>query len=112
MCGIAGFFNPNTDYTKERKKWNAILNGMNRVQKHRGPDGEGTYLSSCCGFAHVRLKIIDLLTGDQPMIRRQGDTEFAIVFNGEIYNMKELKEELLFGIWLLILFVFSGIGWA
>lgn len=95
MCGIAGFFNPNTDYTKERKKWNAILNGMNRVQKHRGPDGEGTYLSSCCGFAHVRLKIIDLLTGDQPMIRRQGDTEFAIVFNGEIYNMKELKEELL-----------------
>lgn len=95
MCGIAGFFNPNTDYTKERKKWNAILNGMNRVQKHRGPDGEGTYLSSCCGFAHVRLKIIDLLTGDQPMVRRQGDTEFAIVFNGEIYNMKELKEELL-----------------
>lgn len=95
MCGIAGFFNPNTDYTKERKKWNAILNGMNRVQKHRGPDGEGTYLSSCCGFAHVRLKIIDLLTGDQPMVRRQGDTEFAIVFNGEIYNMKELKEELI-----------------
>lgn len=95
MCGIAGFFNPNTDYTKERKKWNAILNGMNRVQKHRGPDGEGTYLSSCCGFAHVRLKIIDLFTGDQPMIRRQGDTEFAIVFNGEIYNMKELKEELI-----------------
>lgn len=95
MCGIAGFFNPNTDYTKERKKWNAILNSMNRIQKHRGPDGEGTYLSSNCGFAHVRLKIIDLLTGDQPMIRRQGDTEFAIVFNGEIYNMKELKEELL-----------------
>lgn len=95
MCGIAGFFNPNTDYTKERKKWNAILNSMNRIQKHRGPDGEGTYLSSNCGFAHVRLKIIDLFTGDQPMIRRQGDTEFAIVFNGEIYNMKELKEELL-----------------
>lgn len=95
MCGIAGFFNPNTDYTKERKKWNAILNSMNRIQKHRGPDGEGTYLSSNCGFAHVRLKIIDLFTGDQPMIRRQGDTEFAIVFNGEIYNMKELKEELI-----------------
>lgn len=95
MCGIAGFFNPNTDYTKERKKWNAILNSMNRIQKHRGPDGEGTYLSSNCGFAHVRLKIIDLLTGDQPMVRRQGDTEFAIVFNGEIYNMNELKEELL-----------------
>lgn len=95
MCGIAGFFNPNIDYTKERKKWNAILNSMNRIQKHRGPDGEGTYLCSNCGFAHVRLKIIDLLTGDQPMIRRQGDTEFAIVFNGEIYNMKELKEELI-----------------
>ena len=95
MCSIAGFFNPDMDYTKEQKKWNTILNNMNQTLKHRGPDGNGTYLSSSCGFAHARLKIIDLLTGDQPMVKRQGETEFAIVFNGEIYNMNELKEELL-----------------
>ncbi len=75
-------------------KWLPVLERMNKVQKHRGPDQDGTYLSSSCGFAHVRLKIIDLLTGEQPMIRRSGETEFAIVFNGEIYNMHELKESL------------------
>ena len=94
MCGIAGFFNPKRDYTREKMKWLPVLERMNKVQKHRGPDQDGTYLSSSCGFAHVRLKIIDLLTGEQPMIRRSGETEFAIVFNGEIYNMHELKESL------------------
>lgn len=94
MCGIAGFFNPKRDYTREKMKWLPVLERMNKVQKHRGPDEDGTYLSSACGFAHVRLKIIDLLTGEQPMVRRIGETEFAIVFNGEIYNMHELKESL------------------
>lgn len=94
MCGIAGFFNPKRDYTREKMKWLPVLERMNKVQKHRGPDEDGTYLSSACGFAHVRLKIIDLLTGEQPMVRRCGETEFAIVFNGEIYNMHELKESL------------------
>ena len=68
---------------------------MNQVKKHRGPDGSGIYLSSVCGFAHVRLKIIDLLTGAQPMIKQRDGFEFALVFNGEIYNMNELKAELL-----------------
>ena len=95
MCGIAGFFNPDADYTAESFKWRRILEDMNRAQKRRGPDDEGTYLSRFCGLAHVRLEIIDLLTGQQPMIRRQGERECAIVFNGEIYNMKELKKELL-----------------
>ncbi|MCI9210593.1 MAG: asparagine synthase (glutamine-hydrolyzing) [Eubacterium sp.] len=94
MCGIAGFFNPKRDYTREKMKWLPVLERMNKVQKHRGPDQDGTYLSSSCGFAHVRLKIIDLLTGEQPMVRKSGETEFAIVFNGEIYNMHELKESL------------------
>lgn len=95
MCGIAGFFNPKADYTRETKKWRSILNHMNQVQKHRGPDGSGTYLSPSCGFAHVRLKIIDLYTGAQPMLRKKDGYEFAIVFNGEIYNMDELKAGLI-----------------
>lgn len=95
MCGIAGFFNSKGNYTKERQKWLDILENMNQAQKHRGPDGSGTYLSPVCGFAHVRLKIIDLLTGEQPMIKRKNGQEFAIVFNGEIYNMNQLKDSLM-----------------
>ncbi len=95
MCGIAGFFHPNADYTREPKKWRSVLNHMNQVQRRRGPDGSGTYLAPCCGFAHVRLKIIDLYTGAQPMVRKKDGREYAIVFNGEIYNMNELKAELI-----------------
>lgn len=94
MCGIAGFYNPDTDYTAESPKWKHILDNMNHAQKRRGPDDEGTYLSSHCGLAHVRLEIIDLVTGQQPMVRKASGRECAIIFNGEIYNMKELKTEL------------------
>ncbi len=95
MCGIAGFFHPERDFTTEKEKWTQILGKMNEVQRHRGPDGEGTYLTACCGLSHVRLTIIDLVTGKQPMIRKSAGRECAIVFNGEIYNMHELKRELI-----------------
>ena len=95
MCGIAGFYNPKMLYTKERERWNEILNHMNRIQKHRGPDDEGIYLTDGCGLAHVRLSIIDLSTGHQPMIRKRENRSCAIVYNGEIYNMLELKKELI-----------------
>ena len=95
MCGIAGFYNPYADYTKEKSKWQSILDEMNRAQKRRGPDDDGTYLGSMCGLAHVRLEIIDLLTGHQPMVRKSNGRECAVIFNGEIYNMKELKTDLL-----------------
>lgn len=94
MCGIAGFCNPFTEYANEEGKWRGILEKMNQVQKRRGPDDEGTYLNKGCGLAHVRLSIIDLVTGHQPMIRKAGARECAIVYNGEIYNMNELKKEL------------------
>ena len=55
MCGIAGFFNPDADYNTHKAGWQHILNEMNRMQKHRGPDDEGTYLCSRCGLTHVRL---------------------------------------------------------
>ncbi len=95
MCGIAGFFHPFRDYTEEKTKWESVLNEMNRVQKHRGPDEDGIYLRPHCGFAHVRLSIIDLASGHQPMIRKVPGRECAVIFNGEIYNMAELKAELL-----------------
>lgn len=95
MCGIAGFFNPFTDHTKEEISCRNILKSMNHVQKRRGPDDEGIYLSDLCGLAHVRLTVIDLVTGHQPMRRTRNAHTCIITYNGEIYNMAELKAELL-----------------
>lgn len=95
MCGIAGFFNPKKNYVAEETRWRQVLADMNEAQKRRGPDGSGTYLDSGCGLAHVRLAIIDLETGAQPLVKSHDGHEFAIVYNGEIYNMKELRTELI-----------------
>lgn len=94
MCGIAGFANFTLEYLPDFIKWKKILEDMNRVQKYRGPDEDGTFLASHCGLGHVRLSIIDLKSGQQPMTRRKEGNACTIVYNGEIYNMKELKEEL------------------
>lgn len=94
MCGIAGFCNPKRDFEAAPAAWTQILTQMNQVQKRRGPDDEGIYLNKGCGLAHVRLEIIDLLTGHQPMVRKTSSGECSIIFNGEIYNMPELKAEL------------------
>lgn len=94
MCGIAGFANPFGNYMEEEGRWRKVLEDMNRSLKHRGPDDEGTLLSHRCGMAHVRLSIIDLKTGHQPMSARKGAGICSIVYNGEIYNMKELKKGL------------------
>lgn len=95
MCGIGGFANPFGDYTGEERRWRAVLEKMNRTLKHRGPDDEGALLYPHCGLAHVRLSIIDLKTGHQPMTFQKGAHRYSIVYNGEIYNMKELKKELM-----------------
>ncbi len=91
MCGISGFSNLSEHYTQASVHWNHVLEHMNRVQKHRGPDGSGTYLEDACGLAHVRLSIIDLSTGQQPLQRFGDGGLCTIVYNGEIYNMKSLK---------------------
>jgi len=66
---------------------------MNLAMQHRGPDGEGYYgVGSKVGLAHLRLAIIDLDTGSQPMGNKSGTIQ--VVFNGEIYNFQEIKREL------------------
>lgn len=94
MCGIAGFSNFSVNYAAAPDKWTLILEKMNQVQKHRGPDDDGTYLDARCGLSHVRLSIIDLSTGHQPMTRLADGRDCTIVYNGEIYNMRELRKEL------------------
>ena len=94
MCGIAGFFHTKRDYLEEKEYFSSILNTMRESISHRGNDENGTFLSSHCGLAHARLSIIDLETGSQPMVRMENGNTCAIVHNGEIYNMQELKKDL------------------
>jgi asparagine synthase (glutamine-hydrolysing) len=88
MCGLAGLLR--LDGAPADR---ALLDRMNSRLAHRGPDGDGLLVQGPLGLAHRRLSIIDLATGDQPMIRE--DLGRAIVFNGEIYNYLELRAELL-----------------
>ncbi|MBU6142093.1 asparagine synthase (glutamine-hydrolyzing) [Patescibacteria group bacterium] len=84
MCGIAGFVGKGEQHELER---------MIDALKHRGPDDRGVFLDGGVGLAHARLSIIDISpSGHQPMF--SSDRSAAIVFNGEIYNFRELKEEL------------------
>lgn len=90
MCGIAGWVG--LDGSAQG------LKAMTDVLAHRGPDGEGQAIlplgdGLVAGFGHRRLSIIDLATGDQPMVSHDG--RFTITFNGEIYNFVELRAELL-----------------
>lgn len=85
MCGIAGFIGKD----KNKKK---ILKAMCDRIAHRGPDAEGFYVKGDVALGQRRLSIIDLEGGRQPMFSEDG--KLVIVFNGEIYNYKDLKKEL------------------
>lgn len=95
MCGIAGFYNPHDHYLKEKEHCGEILKSMAQCQKHRGPDDAGLFLSEHGGLSHARLSIIDLAGGHQPMVKSGSGQTFAIVYNGELYNTCELRQELL-----------------
>ena len=88
MCGLVGFI----DKTSKKDKKNIIKN-MADVIIHRGPDGEGFYVDDSIAMGFRRLSIIDLKGGNQPLYNEEKD--MVINFNGEIYNYKELKEELI-----------------
>jgi asparagine synthase (glutamine-hydrolysing) len=87
MCGIAGIFLQNGDTVGEQP-----LADMTTCLAHRGPDGDGFFRRGPVGLGHRRLAIIDLVTGDQPM--SNDDAGITVVFNGEIYNFRELRREL------------------
>lgn len=89
MCGIAGKFFLDHEARVSRNEIDAMLRPMG----HRGPDGNGIYLDGNVGLGHLRLSIIDLHTGAEPMANE--DETVWIVFNGEIYNFQELRGRLL-----------------
>jgi asparagine synthase (glutamine-hydrolysing) len=93
MCGIAGFILPG-----QARDAGQRLKAMTDRIRHRGPDGEGFFVQSSAdgrytiGLGHRRLAIIDLATGDQPLMHQSAGV--TLIFNGEIYNFLELRREL------------------
>jgi len=88
MCGITGF----TTYSKQPDQREATLRRMTDSLAHRGPDDHGYYLQPSVCLGHRRLSIIDLSTGHQPMTTSDG--RYTVVFNGEIYNYREIRTSL------------------
>ena len=87
MCGIAGYINFDKIINKER------FDKMVDIIEHRGPDDRGTYYHEGLALGHRRLSIIDLSSdGHQPFFYKE---RYVIIFNGEIYNYRELKLELI-----------------
>ena len=87
MCGICGIVNFNNKPV-DRK----VLHEMTDAFVHRGPDAQGFFIENNTGLGHRRLSIIDLQTGDQPIYNE--DRTLSLVFNGEIYNFRQLRAEL------------------
>jgi len=87
MCGIAGIINRRFPVQEKELR---IMSGK---LQHRGPDNTGYYLDQTVGLAHTRLSIIDLESGDQPIVSL--DENMVLAANGEIYNYVELRKELL-----------------
>jgi asparagine synthase (glutamine-hydrolysing) len=88
MCGIAGIFHLETAKPVDHVRVRRMIDTM----PHRGPDGSGVWVAPGVGLGHVRLSIIDLGGGAQPMA--SGDGKLVVSFNGEIYNFAEIRAEL------------------
>lgn len=89
MCGIAGFYN-----TRDSSLGQKSLDDMNNALAHRGPDSKNTYLNNTVGLAHRRLSIVDLSeNGNQPMT--SANKRYVMVYNGEVYNYRELSKKYL-----------------
>src|SRR5271167_2418457 len=85
MCGIAGVLYADSNRLVDR----AVLEAMGKRIAHRGPDAEGFWTEPGVGLVHRRLSIIDLVDGGQPIANEDGSVQ--VVFNGEIYNFKDLR---------------------
>ena len=89
MCGICGYIN----FDKSKRPSTEVIKGMTNAMIHRGPDDDGIYLKDNVALGQRRLSIIDLKMGHQPMFNE--DASLVIVYNGEVYNFPELKDDLI-----------------
>src|SRR5579871_6006968 len=88
MCGIAGI----VDYRVPGAANEGRARALRDALRHRGPDGEGIHLGSHAALAHTRLAVVDRAGGAQPVTSPDG--RLTLVYNGEVYNYPELREEL------------------
>src|SRR5258706_3644122 len=86
MCGIAGYWSGDPNAREALPRMTAAL-------VHRGPDAEGFYYDGPVGLGHRRLSIIDIAGSSQPLVSQDG--AIAVIFNGEIYNFRELRRDLI-----------------
>jgi asparagine synthase (glutamine-hydrolysing) len=92
MCGLAGVVALGGPWDRKAEEKRAWVEQMLEPLAHRGPDGQGTWVEGPAALGHRRLAVIDLVTGAQPMADARG--RVVGVFNGEIYNFRELRQEL------------------
>ena len=90
MCGIAGWIENDYDMTRRMN----VLNRMSETLQRRGPDENGIYVNKNTALIHRRLIVIDRENGKQPMAVNHNGTTYVIVYNGELYNTEQLREEL------------------
>ncbi len=90
MCGLAGLFSPAADAPRNFDR--LLVKRMTDAIRHRGPDEEGFHLEPRVALGHRRLSIIDIATGQQPLFNEDGSV--CVAYNGEIYNYRELANEL------------------
>lgn len=91
MCGIAGW----VDFEADLSRQDPVLEAMTAPLADRGPDARGVWCSGHCAFGHRRLAVVDLVGGVQPMVRHRGDRTYVLTYNGQLYNTRELKDELI-----------------
>lgn len=90
MCGFVGFADLKNNLSNKKN----IIEKMNHALINRGPDEENYYINNHISLGHRRLIVIDAIGGKQPMVEKCSYGDYVIVYNGQIYNTKELKEEL------------------
>jgi len=91
MCGIVGWI----DWQVNKLNHKAIIEGMTETLSPRGPDAQGVWLSPNCALGHRRLAVMDVENGAQPMVRYKHEAPYTIVYNGELYNANEIRDDLL-----------------
>lgn len=90
MCGIAGMIT----WKESLEKQTPVFEAMQSTLRRRGPDQKGLYIDGPAALIHTRLSVVDMENGRQPMIYTQGREEYALVYNGELYNTSELRSDL------------------
>lgn len=91
MCGITGWIDLNRDISHHT----SLVEKMSETLAYRGPDADGIWVSPHAVLAHRRLIVVDPAGGGQPMIRGRGDNTYVLVYNGELYNTPDLREQLI-----------------